>query len=48
MIRYDKIIAKYDRLTQETLNLRAVSSWEDNKRERLLKHFYTNKLASLD
>ena len=28
-----------DRLTQETLILREVSSWEDNERERLLKHF---------
>jgi hypothetical protein len=35
----DKIMANDDRLTQETLILREVSSWEDNERERLLKHF---------
>ena len=35
----DKIMAYDDRLTQETLILREVSNWEDNERERLLKHF---------
>ena len=35
----DKIMANDVRLTQETLILREVSSWEDNERERLLKHF---------
>ena len=35
----DKLTAKDDRLTKETLILREVSSWEDNERERLLKHF---------
>ena len=44
----DMIMANDDRLTQETLILRGVSSWEDNKRERLLKHFKTTELASLD
>ena len=35
----DKIMANDDRLTQETLILREVSSWEDNEQERLLKYF---------
>ena len=35
----DKIMANGDCLTQETLILRELSSWEDNERERLLKHF---------
>ena len=38
-----KIMANDDLLIQETLILREVSSWEDNERERLLKHF---KLSS--
>jgi hypothetical protein len=38
-IRCNKTMAKDDHLTQETLGLRAVSSWEDNERERFLKHF---------
>ena len=37
--KIDKIMANNDRLTLETLNRREVSSWEDNERERLLKHF---------
>ena len=35
----DKIMANDDHLTQETLILREVSSWEDNEQERFLKHF---------
>ena len=35
----DKRMANYDRLTQETLILREVSSWEDNEPGRLLRHF---------
>ena len=42
----DKIMANDDRLTQETLILREVSSWEDNERERLLK-ILLNYRASL-
>ena len=34
-----RVMANDDRLTQETLILREVGSWEDNERERLLKHF---------
>ena len=44
----DKIMAYDDRLTQETLILKEVSSWEDNERERFLKHFLTIELVSLD
>ena len=35
----DKIMANDDRLTEDTLILREVSSWEGNERERLIKHF---------
>ena len=35
----DKIMANDNHLTQETLILREVSSWEDNEQERFLKHF---------
>ena len=35
----DNIMANDDCLTQETLTLKEVSSWEDNERERFLKHF---------
>ena len=35
----DKIMANDDRLTQETLILRELSSWEENEQERLLKYF---------
>ena len=34
-----RVMANDDHLTQETLILRKVCSWEDNERERLLKHF---------
>ena len=43
-----RVMANDDRLTHETLILREVGSWEDNERERLLKHFQTIELASLD
>ena len=33
------MIMANDDLTQDTLTLREVSNWEDNERERLLKHF---------
>ena len=35
----DMIMDNNDRLTQETLILREVSSWEDHELESLLKHF---------